>query len=146
MRVASDIASAAGEVINSGVGSDDYEGNNFMWVRVQVNITKPLTGGRKIGLSNGEESWVSFEHERLPNLCYWWGRITHHDKDCLVWQKRKGALNEGDQQFRSWLLASTLNIVKKMLVRVAGYEKEVIKETEMNSSGGGGMMVWSGLG
>ena len=56
MRVASDIASAAGEVINSGVGSDDYKGNNFMWVRVQVDITEPLTRGRKIGLSNGEES------------------------------------------------------------------------------------------
>ena len=56
MRVASDIASVAGEVINSGVGSDDYKGNNFMWVRVQVDITEPLTRGRKIGLSNGEES------------------------------------------------------------------------------------------
>ena len=47
-------------------------------------------------------------------------------------------MKEGDQQFGSWLPASTPNIAKKTLVRVAGYEKEVIKETEMNSSGGGG--------
>ena len=44
------------KVLNSGVGSDDYEGSNFMLVRVQVDITKPLGRGRKIGLSDGEES------------------------------------------------------------------------------------------
>ena len=47
-------------------------------------------------------------------------------------------MKEGDQQFGSWLPASTPNIAKKTLVRVASYEKEVIKEIEMNSSGGGG--------
>ena len=41
-----------------------------MRVRVSIDITKPLSRGRKFGKSNGEESWASFKYERLPNLCY----------------------------------------------------------------------------
>ena len=78
-------------------------------------------------------------NEALPNLCYWYGRLIHHDKDRSIWQKRKGALKEGDQQFRSWLQASTPNLPKKMLVRVVGYEEEVNRENEINSSVGGTM-------
>ena len=41
-----------------------------MRVRVSVDITKPLCRGRKIRLNAGEDSWVNFENECLPNLCY----------------------------------------------------------------------------
>lgn len=84
-----------------------------MQVRVFVDITKPLCRGRKIGLNNGEDSWVSFKYERLPNLCYWRGRLTHHDKECSLWSKQKGLIKEGDQQFGSWLRASTQTLGKK---------------------------------
>lgn len=43
-------------------------------------------------------------------------------------------MKEGNQQFRSWLWASTLDLTKKMLVRVTGYEEEVSRENEINSS------------
>ena len=97
MRVAWDIVSTAGEVINRGAESEDYEGNNFMRVRVKIDVTKPLCRGRKIGLSNGEESWVSFKYEHMPNLCYWCGCLTHYDKECFIWLKRKGTLRKNDQ-------------------------------------------------
>jgi len=48
-------------------------------------------------------------------------------------------LKEGDQQFRSWLQTSTPNLPKKMLVHVVGYEEEVSRENEINSSVGGTM-------
>ena len=70
MRVAKQIVSAVGEVVQSEENSDEYEGSNFVHVRVSIDITKPLSRGRKIGKSNGEESWASFKYERLPNLCY----------------------------------------------------------------------------
>ena len=73
MRVVQDIVSVAGEVVNSRADNEDYEGGNFMRVRVKVDVTKPLSRGRKIGLRNGEESWASFKYECLPNLCYWCG-------------------------------------------------------------------------
>ena len=70
MRVAKEIVSAAGEVVQSEENNDGYEGSNFVRVRVSIDITKPLSRGRKIRKSNGEESWASFKYERLPNLCY----------------------------------------------------------------------------
>ena len=69
MRVVQDIVSVAGEVVISRADNEDYKGGNFMRVRVKVDVTKPLSRGRKIGLCNGEESWASFKYECLPNLC-----------------------------------------------------------------------------
>lgn len=74
-------------------------------------------------MSNEDESWVSFKYERLPNVCYWCGRLTHHDIECSLWQKRKGTLKEGDQQFGSWLRANTPNFAKKTIVWVKVYEE-----------------------
>lgn len=101
-----------------------------MRVKVKVDVTKPLCRGRKIGLCNGEEIWVSFKYERLPNLCYWCGQLTHHDNECFVWLKRKGSLRESDKQFRSWLRAVTSNLAKKTVIRVAGYEEDVREDNK----------------
>ena len=57
MGVATDInVAAVGEVVVNEEKNDDYEGSQFMRVQVSVDITKPLCRGRKIGLSNGEDS------------------------------------------------------------------------------------------
>ena len=70
MQMASNIVSAVGEVIPGTSDAEEFEGGNFMRVRVFINITKPLSRGRKVEFSNGEVSWVSFKYESLPNLCY----------------------------------------------------------------------------
>ena len=129
-----DIVSMVGEVVNSRADNEDYEGGNFMRDRVKVDVTKPLSKCRKIGLCNGEESWASFKYERLPNLCYWCGRLTHHDKGCSIWLNRKGTLRESDLKFGSLLRVVTLNLEKKTVVRVAGYEAEV-KEDNRDATG-----------
>ncbi|KAK9988680.1 hypothetical protein SO802_028919 [Lithocarpus litseifolius] len=105
-----------------------------MQVRVNVDITKPLCRGQKLGLTNGDESWVSFKYERLPNLCYWCGRLTYHDKECSLWKKRKGTLKEGEQKFGSWLRVNTPNFSKKTIVRVEGYEEVGDDNTRHESS------------
>lgn len=60
LRVAKDIVSVAGEVVNMGEAEEDYEGSHFKRVRVRIDITKLLCRGRKIGLRDGEEGWASF--------------------------------------------------------------------------------------
>lgn len=60
----------------------EMEGGDFMRARVLMDISKPLSQGRKITLDNGEVGWVSFKLERLPNICYWCGCLTHSDKEC----------------------------------------------------------------
>lgn len=62
-RVARDVVSIAGMVVESNADSDECETSSFMHVRVNINITKQLYRGRKIVLQNREESWVSFKYE-----------------------------------------------------------------------------------
>ena len=83
-KVAEQICEAAGR-INASTDDSESEGDNFMRVRVSVDITQPLCRGRVISLDNGKELWVSFKYERIPNLCYWCGCLTHNDRDCSLW-------------------------------------------------------------
>ena len=92
MKTASDIVSSAGIVISGSGDAEEFEGGNYMRVCVSIDITKPLSRGKKVEFNNGEKSWVSFKYERLPNLCYWCGCLTHQDRDCLLWQNRKGSM------------------------------------------------------
>ena len=82
LHVAQSIVSVAGEVIHMDGGEEDFESSHFVRVQVRLDITKPLCRGRKIGLCNGEDGWAGFKYERLPNLCYRCGRLTHQDRDC----------------------------------------------------------------
>ncbi|KAK7821541.1 hypothetical protein CFP56_037582 [Quercus suber] len=56
-----------------------------MRVKVKVDIAKPFCHGRLITLKNGEKTWVVFKYARLPNFCFWCGRLSHGDRDCLLW-------------------------------------------------------------
>ena len=38
----------------------------FLRVRVNVDISKPLCRAKKISFRRGERLWVSFQYERLP--------------------------------------------------------------------------------
>lgn len=57
-----------------------------------------------------KEGWVSFRYERLPNLCYWCGSLTHDDKDCVIWLNSRGNLSSSTvrrkQRWRSWVLTN----------------------------------------
>ena len=61
------------EVVRAQVHDEESGSGRCMRIRVRVDITKPLSQGRRIGLANGDEGWVSFQYERLPNFCYWCG-------------------------------------------------------------------------
>jgi len=70
VRVARDVVLIAVVVVGTDAGSDECEESYFMRVRVGIDITKPFCKGRNIVLRSGEENWVNFKHERLPNVCY----------------------------------------------------------------------------
>nr|POE89733.1 hypothetical protein CFP56_49504 [Quercus suber] len=46
------------------------------------------------------------------------------DRECSIWLKGKGVLTEKDHQYGSWLRASTPNLARKTVVKVAGLEDE----------------------
>lgn len=69
-----------------------YDGGHFIRVKVSVDITMLLCRGRLISLKDDKQLWVSFKYERLPNICYWCGRLMHDDRDCEIWIESEGTL------------------------------------------------------
>ena len=99
----------------------ECDGGSFIRIRVKVNIDLPLCRGRLITLENNEAHWVSFKYERLPNLCYWCGRLTHPDKDCERWIDSEGTLNKEEQHFGPWLKAAPFTVSRKAFLSVPGF-------------------------
>ena len=118
--MAEQICEAAGR-INASTDDSELEGDNFMRVRVSVDITQPLCRGRVISLDNGKKLWVSFKYERLPNLCYWCGCLTHNDRDCALWIESKGSLQNESQQFGPWIKAAPFVSTRRNMVKVPGF-------------------------
>ena len=99
----------------------DCDGGSFIRIRVKVSIELPLCRGRLITLDNNEVHWVSFKYERLPNLCYWCGCLTHSDKDCERWIDSEGTLNKEEQHFGPWLKAAPFMASRKAFLSVPGF-------------------------
>ena len=99
----------------------DCDGGTFIRVRVVVNISLPLCRGQLITLDNNEVHWVSFKYERLPNLCYWCGTLTHPDKDCEHWIESEGSLNKEEQHYGPWLKVAPFMASKKSFLSVSGF-------------------------
>ena len=97
-KVAEKLCDTVGEVQKS-IGAVDDDGGSFFRVRVLVDITLPLCRGKVISLPNGSNSWVNFKYKRLPNVCYWCGRLDHNDRDCELWIESNGTLTTDQQQF-----------------------------------------------
>lgn len=101
-KVAESICETVGEVHES-TDAVNEDGGNFIRVRIALGINLPLCWGRKVSLENGEKQWVSFKYERLPNLCYWCGKMSHkkrsievlHNPDSLP--NKKCAVAVGDE-------------------------------------------------
>ena len=105
--VAEGLCKTVGVVQNqSNLRTEEYGG--FMRVRVLVDISQPLCQGRVIALDDDKELWVSFRHERLPNICYWCGCLTHNDRDCERWIDSESTLEEFDKEFGPWIRASPM--------------------------------------
>ena len=95
---AKEIGDTIGTVIKSG-DVPEWKGGTFLRIRVRVNTTHPLCRGRRVAFEEGLERWVSFQYQRLPNLCFWCGLFSHDDKECDIWLKSKGRLKVEQQQF-----------------------------------------------
>lgn len=62
-----------------------------------------LIRGKKINIEGGENRWVNFKYERLPNFCYWYGMLDHAIKECPERSLENGSVEEGNLQYGAWL-------------------------------------------
>ena len=82
----------------------------------------PLCHGRLIVIGEGgKQVWVSFKYERLPNLCYWCGRLTHDDRDCERWIDSEGTLTPEQREFGPHLRAPSFVVARKSSIVVPGF-------------------------
>ena len=70
---------------------------------------------------NGKKLWVRFRYEILPNICYWYGRLDHGDKECKMWIESKGILTANQKQFDQSLRAPSYRSYNKPIVFVPSY-------------------------
>ncbi|XP_065617500.1 uncharacterized protein LOC136062418 [Quercus suber] len=79
-------------VVSKPKDISEMKGGTFMRVRVEVDVMKPLCRGRHVTWDEASEGWIYFKYERLPNICYWCGHLSHNDKDCIIWLQSKGSM------------------------------------------------------
>ena len=118
-RVAEHLCEAIGTV-KLGEENLAMEGDRFVRVRVTANISKPLCRGRVITLDDEKDLWIPFKYERLPNLCFWCGCLTHDDRSCNIWIESEGNLNTDNQQYGPWIKAPPFVPSRSKVVTVSG--------------------------
>ncbi|KAH7851099.1 hypothetical protein Vadar_007269 [Vaccinium darrowii] len=66
---------------------------SFLRIKVEIDTNIPLPKGfwlRRNGVSN-PDIWVSYKYEKLPDFCYWCGRIGHDNRVCRFVTKEEGS-------------------------------------------------------
>ena len=118
-KAAYGIGKSIGEVSRASQ-SGELIGGNFLRIRVGINITRPLSRGRKVFLGRDKEVWVKFNYEKLPNYCYWCGMVSHDAKECKVWLSSKGSLPLDQQEYGPWLQADPFSVARRSVMFVPG--------------------------
>lgn len=127
IAAAEKICGVVGEVISQS-NPKLYDGGSFIRVKVAVDITLPLCRGHLVSLSDGKQVWISFRYERLPNLCYWCGRLTHDDRDFELWIDSEGTLKNDQREFGPSLRAQPFVVSKKNTIFVPGFYSTMKKK------------------
>ena len=55
------------DILENGVHRGQY-----LWVKVQLDVTRKLIRAKKVSIEEDEPRWVFFRYERLPNFCCVW--------------------------------------------------------------------------
>ena len=114
------VGNTIGALVQVADPKDDGEGGEFLRIRVVIDIKKPLPRCCKLWLEGEHVGWALLKFERLPNFCYWCGKVTHSERNCDVWLRGKGRLKKEEQQYRDWLRADPVRHTRKTMVVVSG--------------------------
>ena len=125
------IGSVMGEVF-APTDPKIFDGDQFIRIQVSIDLSLPLCHGRLISVgAGGKQVWISFKYERLPNLCYWCGRLTHDDRDCELWIDSEGTLTLEQREFGPYLRAPPFVVARRNAIMVPGF---YAKKKRMSSS------------
>ncbi|KAL5740754.1 hypothetical protein ACOSQ2_029934 [Xanthoceras sorbifolium] len=93
-----------GKVLEVDTGDGGDCAGKFIRLRVLLEVDKPLKRGLRVALGEGEElTSVLSCYERLPNFCYYCGKIGHMVRECPV--KVGGLVDISGDKFGPWMKA-----------------------------------------
>lgn len=118
--VAEDLCEVIG-VVDRSANDTEVDRGSFFRIQVRVDISIPLCRGRVLAMEDGEECWVSFKYECLPNICYWCGCLDHSDRDCERWIKSDGTVDSREREYGLWIQAAPTPERRKSMVVVPRY-------------------------
>ena len=107
-ETAYELGETIGPVVPSENNKELIEGD-FLRVRVEVDVSRPLCRGRKVVLEDDKEIWIYFKYEKLPNFYYWCGMVSHVDKECEIWLANKRKSLAAKQEYGAWLRSTPYN-------------------------------------
>nr|POE78263.1 uncharacterized protein CFP56_51501 [Quercus suber] len=114
------VGKTLGRVLQVANPEDDGAGGEFLRIRISLDISKPLPRCCKLRKEGKFVGWVGLKYERLPNFCYWCGRVSHSERDCEMWLHNKGRLRKEDQQYGEWLRANSVRATRKTVATIPG--------------------------
>lgn len=111
-------------IVNHGKEESNMIGDRFVRVRLTLNISKSLCRGRVITLDDGKNLWIPFKYERLSNLCYKCGCLSHDERNCEFRSACEGNLDDESPQYGSWIKAYPFVPSKSKMVSVPGISEQ----------------------
>ncbi|XVF59039.1 hypothetical protein PTKIN_Ptkin07bG0242100 [Pterospermum kingtungense] len=75
-----------GNFIGRFVAYDDKNNSqiwrSYMRIRVSVDVRKPIKRRKKVALSDGKQTFITFKYEKLSTFCFVYGLLGHSDTFC----------------------------------------------------------------
>ncbi|XP_019098406.1 PREDICTED: uncharacterized protein LOC109131688, partial [Camelina sativa] len=77
-----EIAECAGKVLQVLFDSEKSQAQDYVRVRVLLDVRKPLRNSKEVQLPSGELVLISFDYERIRKRCFQCQRLTHEKTVC----------------------------------------------------------------
>ena len=124
VEAAKKIGNVLGEVF-APTNTKLFDGGHFIRIQVSIDLSLPLCRSRLVSVGEGgKQVWISFKYEKLPNMCYWCGRLTHDDKDCDLWIDNKGIFKPEQREFGPYMRAPPFVAARRNAIMVLGFYAE----------------------
>ncbi|KAL5821045.1 hypothetical protein ACOSQ3_022927 [Xanthoceras sorbifolium] len=120
------LGSMVGIVKEVNTGESGECAGSFIRARVLVDVSKPLIRGLRVKLEDDSCYSVVVCYKRLPNFCYFYGRIGHLISKCC--DNVKGAVEGPDIKFGAWLRAPVVERARGLNWKVDRENNEGSKE------------------
>ncbi|KAL9679353.1 hypothetical protein QQ045_017211 [Rhodiola kirilowii] len=80
---AKDVATAVGGLVErEGMKNVEVKGT-YLRVRIELSVDEPIRRGLLLQFPDGEpDQWITFRYERLPNVFFRCGQLTHVTSRC----------------------------------------------------------------